>query len=229
MMFCNRLSGAEPRNETLHVLFVGNSLTYVGNLPGVFDGLSTVNGRPTSSDMLATGGATLTHWIEDGSVNRALSSKRYSYLVLQERGGDFACGFGPEVCVNARRSLATLSKMARAHHVTPLLLGTYQEGAEASKEIVEAESKAARAVGMDYISVSERLRAARRALPDSQWFAPDGMHPGSELTLLDALLLYERIQSRRPSTIGFRVAATDNTSSQAYDSQQVSSLEAELW
>jgi hypothetical protein len=229
VMLCTRCIDCTAREESLRVLFVGNSLTYVGNLPGVFDALSAANGRPVSSDMIAAGGATLTHWVEDGSVSRALSRNKYSYVILQERGGDFACGFGPEVCVNARRSLDALAKLARAHHVTPLLLGTYQALPEASKEITDAESKAASTVGIDYVSISERLGVARDALPDEPWFAPDGMHPGSELTLMDALLLYERIQGRHPAAIAFKVASNGNKGGIEYGSAQVRHLIERLW
>jgi hypothetical protein len=119
--------------------------------------------------------------------------------------------------------------LARAHQVTPLLLGTYQALPEGSIEIVAAESKAAQALGIDYVSVSERLRAARTALPDSPWFAADRMHPGSELTLLDAVLLYERIHGERPGTAGFTAPSTDNTSHTRYNSEQLSRLEQQLW
>jgi hypothetical protein len=229
MISFSRSSCAEPNGGSIRVLLVGNSLTTVGNLPGVFDALSAANGHPTSSDMIATGGATLTHWVQDGAISRALANKKYAYLILQERGGDFACGFGPQVCVDARRSLATFAKLARAHQVTPLLLGTYQAQPEGSVEIVAAESKAARAIGMDYVSVSERLRTARAALPDRPWFAADGMHPGSELTLLDALLLYERIHSERPGTVSFTLTASGNATGTRYDSERLGRLEQQLW
>jgi hypothetical protein len=50
-----------PRMPTapLEVLFVGNSLTYVGNTPAVFDALTRASGRPSSSDMIVQGGAAL--------------------------------------------------------------------------------------------------------------------------------------------------------------------------
>jgi hypothetical protein len=198
---------AKLENEVVRVLFVGNSLTYVGNLPAVFDALSQANGRHSSSDMIVAGGATLTDRVKDGAVTLALSANKYSFVVLQERGGDFTCGFGPDACKNARYALAALADVVRQHGATPLLLGTYQELAAASAEIVAAESKAAQAIGIDYVSVSERLRDARTALPHLQWFAADGMHPGHDLTLLDALLLYERIHGARPAGSGFTIEA----------------------
>ena len=52
------------------VLFVGNSLTYVGNVPAVFSALAEANGTPMPSDMIVKGGATLSERVADGSVAR---------------------------------------------------------------------------------------------------------------------------------------------------------------
>jgi hypothetical protein len=75
MGMCGGSTPADARDESAKVLFVGNSLTYVGNLPGVFDALAAANGHASSSDMIAAGGATLTHWVEDGAVSRALATR----------------------------------------------------------------------------------------------------------------------------------------------------------
>lgn len=196
---------AEP--EPIRVLFVGNSLTYVGNLPAVVDALSRANGRATSSDMIVAGGATLTDRVADGSVTAALASRKYAYVVLQERGGDFMCAFGPESCENASASLAALARMVKDHGAEPLLLGTYQVLDEASQRIEAAESLAAWEAGADYVSVSERFRGLRSRHPEMTWFAEDGGHPGSDLTLLEAILLYERIHGAKPSSAAFVVSA----------------------
>lgn len=197
------VSKAEP----IRILFVGNSLTYVGNLPAVVDELSRANGRATSSDMIVTGGATLTDRVEDGSVAAALATRKYAYVVLQERGGDFSCGFGPESCENARASLAALASIAKDHGAEPLLLGTYRGLDDAWHSIESAESLAAWNVGADYIGVSERLRELHSRHPEMTWFAEDDRHPGADLTLMEAILLYERIHGAKPSTSAFVVSA----------------------
>lgn len=194
-------------SETVRILFVGNSLTYVGNLPAVFDALSGANDRASASDMIVTGGATLTDRLSDGSVAAALAEGKYSYVVLQERGGDFACGFGPDVCANSRASLIALAELIRSNNAIPILLGTYQGHPQASQSIVDTESRAAQEAGVDYIAISERLQKLRSTLPDMNWLASDGMHPGSDLTLLDALLLFERIHGAKPTNVSFSVAA----------------------
>lgn len=181
------------------MLFVGNSLTYVGNLPAVYSALATANGHPTESDMIVRGGATLTQRVSDGSVEKALSHRAYGVLVLQERGGDFTCSFGPDSCVESRSALEELAGLAKKKGLRVVLLGTYQPHPNSSKKIVERESAAANEAGIAYAEVSERLQRLREAEPDLGWFAEDGMHPGRELALLNAMLIYQALHGTWPT------------------------------
>jgi hypothetical protein len=47
------------------LLFVGNSLTYVGNLPAVLDALAASNKKSLQSHMIVKAVATLTELVED--------------------------------------------------------------------------------------------------------------------------------------------------------------------
>lgn len=191
----------------LRVLFVGNSLVYVGNLPAVFDALALRNGVSVHSDMLVEGGAALSNRLADGSVERALSSTRYDYVVLQERGGDFLCGFGVDACMRAAAALPRLAELARDHDSKPLLLGTYQVLPGASRAIVEAESDAAAKIGIAYVSISNRLQAAMRTSPSGKWLHADRTHPGHALVLLEAIALYRTLFDSSPKNGALRVVA----------------------
>lgn len=198
-------AGAAPA-ERVQVLFVGNSLTYVGNLPAVFSALAKAGGHAVRADMLVKGGATLTQWHDSGSVQRALQARHYDYVVLQERGNDFACGFGPQVCADSRQALRALSRTIRAHGGKPILMGTYQVGHAASEKLLAAESKAARDNGMPYIAVSARLENGRTQYPYFAWFAKAG-HPGPDLVLLEAVLLHEQLYGVAPTAAPLDVRA----------------------
>jgi hypothetical protein len=201
VVFAAVSSACATRDEThdvMRVLFVGNSLTYVGNLPAVFDAVEIDGRRLTESEMIVAPGATLTDRVRDNTVAGALAKQSYSFVVLQERGGDFACGFGPEVCADARKSLSELADLIRSHGATPILMGTYQPNGEASSGVADAEAAAAAESGVDYVRVAERLTDFREAHPGMNWFAPDGMHPGPDLTLLEALLLFRRVHGVSP-------------------------------
>ena len=78
------LQGSE---QPIRVLFIGNSYTYVNNLPWLIQQLaaSVREHRKLETEMVAVGGATLkSHW-ERGEALRLLKAKRWDYVVLQEQ------------------------------------------------------------------------------------------------------------------------------------------------
>ncbi|SKA26067.1 hypothetical protein [Novilysobacter spongiicola] len=197
--------GALDGKERL--LFVGNSLTYVGNLPAVFEALAEANGRTVSSDMIVRGGATLSERVSDRSVERALDERRYTALILQERGGDLTCSFGSESCARSRRAIADLAALATSRGVQVFLLGSYQAHPDASRERVREESAAAAAAGLPYLDVSSRLQKLLLEAPQLAWFAPDGMHPGQDLALLNAVVTYRALFGTLPAKKDLTVVA----------------------
>ncbi len=103
--------------------------------------------------------------------------------------------------------MAELAEEIRRHGATPILLGTYQSSSTRSRQIEKAEGNAARAVHLTYAPISERLRKATIAQPGFAWFAADGMHPGRDLTLLYAILVFQTLYSQPPAVMGFSVEA----------------------
>jgi hypothetical protein len=97
--------------------------------------------------------------------------------------------------------------MVRHHDAIPVLMGTYQGDPGASDEIVEAESQAAKTLGVRYVSVSDRFQRGRSVAPELQWLHSDGMHPGRDLTLLEALLLYVELFEQSPTNAALAVDA----------------------
>lgn len=192
--------GAAVERESERVLFVGNSLTYVGNLPAVFSAMANANGRAVESDMIVRGGATLTERLKDSAIARALDGHRYAALVLQERGGDAVCAFGPGSCADSSASLKAIARMAKEKGVTRVvLLGTYQSMPAFSKALVEQEGAAAAEAGIAYVEVSQTLQRLGGAQPTLAWFDADGMHPGKDLTLLEAVLLHRQLFGALPA------------------------------
>jgi hypothetical protein len=77
----------EPPSQPLRVLFVGNSLTYVNDLPRMVQELSSAAGEPRSLvvKQVAEGGFTLQqHW-EGGRFLQALGEASWDIVVLQEQ------------------------------------------------------------------------------------------------------------------------------------------------
>ena len=195
--------------DPTRILFVGNSLVYTSNLPAVLDALGEANGQPIHSEMLVKGGATLRHRVEDGSVIAALEKGQYDYVVLQERGGDLVCA-DVRSCESASASMQALQSLAataREHGATPLFLGTYQRLPSVSDRLLAGEAQAATAASVPLIPVSALYAQAIASHPDLPWHDPDGAHPGPQLQLLKAVLLYRELFGEYPGAAGFTVTA----------------------
>lgn len=199
LMLCVSCSSVPRPKQPDRVLFVGNSLTYVGNVPAIFSALAEANSKMVVSDMIVRGGATLTQRLDDGSVARALSERKYSALVMQERGGDLMCTSASEKCELSRNAVKDLVAHAKEYGVDVLLLGTYQPDPTASERLIKGESAAAAEAGIPYIEVSDTLQQLRDIAPELTWFGTDGLHPGKDLALLNAILVYHAIYGSLPS------------------------------
>lgn len=197
---------AAGESET-RFLFVGNSLSYVGNLPAVFDALCRANGHEVHSEMLVEGGATLADRVADGSVASHLAAAHYDYLVLQERGGDLIDGFGEEARLASLAATADLAGAARKQGAQPVYLGTYQKLEPFSEQLVAAERELAEQLKLRFVPVSSGLVRGLNDYPDLAWFARDGQHPGSTLTLLQAVQLYRVVFGTFPREQALDVVA----------------------
>ncbi len=73
--------------QTIRVLFIGNSYTYVNDLPWLTQELaeSAKETRTLETEMVVVGGASLkSHW-RHGEALKLLKAKRWDYVVLQEQ------------------------------------------------------------------------------------------------------------------------------------------------
>ena len=173
------------------VLFIGNSLTYVNNLPSAFASLAPASVH-ISVDMIARAGASLEDYEHDPVVMHALATGGYTDVILQERGGNATCTPGCEKHMAAfeRTDQATvaLARDARAGGARVYYLGTWQR---ASREISEGEVRGERRIAtladIPLIELSETRRRLMENYPDAVWTHADGEHPGQTMTALMAL------------------------------------------
>lgn len=206
VFLCASCSTKQVSKQPDRILFVGNSLTYVGNLPAVFSTLARANGHAVRSYMIVSPGGTLSERVADGSVPRALRKRGCAMLVLQERGGDLFGDFGHDALVKSKQAIMTLAGIGHASGASVVLLGTYNSP-RVSHHLVVMEGAAARAAGIPYIAVSERLWRLHQAYPSLEWLRKEGGHPGKALTLLDAILVYKQLYRSYPVAKTFMVDA----------------------
>jgi hypothetical protein len=82
IIFAGRLYA---QDDTLRVLFVGNSHTYVNDLPTLFVNLAQSGGHSVVKDMSAPGGYTLQQHTTNTTTLAKISQGTWDYVVIQEQ------------------------------------------------------------------------------------------------------------------------------------------------
>lgn len=76
---------ASAERDTLRVLFIGNSHTYVNDVPGLVESLAMSGGRVAMTDLSAPGGYTLEqHTVLQQTLDK-IAQDSWDYVVLQEQ------------------------------------------------------------------------------------------------------------------------------------------------
>jgi predicted alpha/beta superfamily hydrolase len=201
---------ASTQDNQRRVLFIGNSLTYVNNLPSAFASLAP-EGAHLSVDMIARAGAALEDYDHDPVAMRALATGGYTDVILQERGGNAMCAPGCEKRLTAfartDQSTVALARDARAAGARVYYLGTWQRAnREVSQNEVRGERRIAALAGVPLIEFSETRRRLVESYPEAAWTHKDGEHPGRTMTALMALRTWRvvmgEVSTRTPCVAG---------------------------
>jgi hypothetical protein len=196
---------AESGSETdgapgeLHVLFIGNSYTYVNDLPGMLARIaSTAGAGPTIlTDEVVQGGATLhSHW-DAGLAQARIDERTWTHVVLQgqsqEAGSDdfnqFANQLGDLILgANARPTLFVTWARAAGD---PDYSSVWYDPEVAQDLITVAYANVARQVPGSILScVGEAFRASLRHHPEIVLHESDHSHPTVAGTYLAASTFY---------------------------------------
>ncbi len=106
---------AEAQLQIPKVLFVGNSHTYVNNIPELVQKMAATQGIQLEVSAITAGGYRLEDHVADGKVQAALKSEKFTVVILQEQSGRpvlEAAAFKASV-----QQLAALAKTAKTQVV----------------------------------------------------------------------------------------------------------------
>ena len=193
------------------VLFVGNSLTYTNDLPGVVQAVAAQAG-----DDLVVASATGPDLALVDHLNGAtdavarLRGGGWDYVVLQQ---------GPTTVQMCRDSLIgwtrAFDSLARPVGARLALLMTWPPAG--APELFDPArvsfEEAARAVGGVFLPAGAAWRIAMQTDPQIGLYGADGYHPSGTGTWLTALVIYERLSGRDVRTLpatapaGLRIVA----------------------
>ena len=181
------------------ILFIGNSLTYVNDLPNMVRRVAEAAGGDLRVDLAAGPNmAVIDHTPAGSDAIRKIEGSRWDLVVLQQ--GPTPAGICRDTLVIAAMRLAPAIRRAGARPAL-FLSWTRQAYTGPMDEVAESATRAARAVGGVVIPIGIAWRKALAADPTLPLYAADGYHPAPAGTLLSALTTYDRLVGGDVTTI----------------------------
>ena len=203
--------GQHPPDCT-HVLFVGNSYTFVNDLPATFAGLAEAGRHPVDVAMAASGGWTLEKHLASPETLDQIKSKQWDQVVLQEQSQMPA--YEQSRTVYMYPAARSLVKVIREDGAAPLFFETwgYRDGDPqyglAGYEPMQAQlawgyQRIAQELNAQLAPVGAAWRASRRQAPQIDLWQADGSHPSKAGTYLAACVFYAVIFRESPEGLAY--------------------------
>lgn len=182
----------------LRVLFVGNSLTYTNDLPGLLRRIGQADGITIETrDVSQPNYALEDHWNRPAS-RAALEEGGWDVVILQQ---------GPSSLQSSRENLIvwarTWADAARAGGATPALYMVWPDATRLAffDDVSLSYRMAADSSGAGLYPAGEAWRAAWARHPPLALYGPDSFHPSLMGSYLAALTIYRGVTGRTPPSL----------------------------
>ena len=197
LIACSSAPPAAPQvvGEGIRIFFIGNSLTYVNDVPGMLQALADSGGdqRLAVASLTLPNYALIDHWV-DGVAQREIARGGWGWVVLQQ-------GWTPPGVYRDTLRLATrnfAAEIAKVGAKTAL----YQTWPPADRPgefagSIESYEVAAADVGGVVFPAARAWLAAWERDPSIALYS-DGLHASVAGSYLAALVMYARILGRTP-------------------------------
>ncbi|WP_343784784.1 DUF4886 domain-containing protein [Wandonia haliotis] len=207
LLFVSAVSG----RDTLNVLFIGNSFTFMNNMPDMVRGIAVSKDKLLHVERITEGGKSLEYHAGRAETYETIKKKKWDYVVLQELSNTPA---QPESKVD-KISLPYAKQLVDSIHAnnecTELILYMtwgYKNGNSQWKEINTYESMQER-IQSTYFRFADILNAriapvgevwkqVRKNYPGLDLYDPDNFHPNPLGSYLAAATFYATIFGESP-------------------------------
>lgn len=184
-----------PDGKT-RVLFIGNSLTYFNDLPGMVAAVARLAGDTSiaTASVAFPDYALEDHWNE-GTAGKILAQSRWEFVVMQQ---------GPSSLPENQANLATwtgrFGPVIREAGAEPVLYMVWPSATRSGDfpGVLAAYRNAAAAVGGRFAPAGDAWLAAWAEDPATALYGGDGFHPSPLGTYLAALVIVGRITAIDP-------------------------------
>lgn len=177
-----------------HVLFIGNSLTYTNDLPGMLSLLAASGGDTIRTASVAFPNYALIDHYYSGTALAAIKADRWE-LVIMQQGPTSTTGLDRDTLIVAARAFdpyvrAAGGKTALFMVWPDITRKAFWDNCRNSYQL------AAQAVNGVFMPAGEAWRNAWAVDSTIPLYGPDGFHPSGLGTYLAALEIYERVTGK---------------------------------
>ena len=200
----DRCKNAEP---VVRILFIGNSYTYVNDLPGMFTRLSCSGGKRVETGMAAPGGWTLAQHLASADTLNAIRGQRWDVIVLQEQSQlPASASYRDQGMYPAVRGLVSLIRSVKARPYLFLTWG-HRDGwpdnqlnsyAAMQDQLYFGYVTIAKELSVDVAPVGSAWKQAVSHTPPLDLWQEDGSHPTQSGTYLAACVFYASLFQKSP-------------------------------
>ena len=208
---------AFPGVTCTRVLFIGDSYTYVNDLPTTFADLAWAGGHRVETGTLATGGATLADHVADPATAPMITSRAWNTVVLQDQSEDPA--FASYRQSEMYPALGQLTSMIRAAGAQPLLFLTWGHESGWPEAGLPTYASMQTAVDQGYLGAAAQQAVSIAPVGDAwqrvvaqqanpELWQGDGVHPTTAGTYLAACVFYAALFDESPVGLTYRDGLT---------------------
>jgi hypothetical protein len=176
------------------VLFIGNSLTYANDLPGMLRAVAAQAGKTLVTAEVSQGGFALEDHFHEGAAQTEIA-KGYQLVILQQGPSAEAASQ-----VNLLKWATRFNPVIRSSGAKPALYMVWPELARFSRfdDVRDSYSNAALAIDGMFIPGGEAWRASWRIDPSLKFYGTDDFHPSTLGTYAIALSMFAELFRQTP-------------------------------
>ena len=215
--------------QSLKVLFIGNSFTYVHDLPGTFKALSNAAGKTVTVDDYTIGGAMFagTNGLANTpAVYAKMHSQKWDYVVLQDNQGSFAVYQNQVTSTNIAANMRLRDSVKAILPCASVIWftgwgpkGGVFSGDNTNQELNRIDSNY-QYMQNKYPTKKEIMAPFGKAWnnsmalqPNLNLFETDDVHPGMAGQLLNASVLYTTVFKQDPSNVNYTAGLSTTNAS----------------
>ncbi len=197
--------------EEVSVLFIGNSFTFMNNMPFMFQDIATSKGKKIHVDTVVEGGKNFEFHSKNPETYEKIKSRKWDYIVIQGQSNELA---QPESKVDqntfpfAKKMVDSIRENSSCTQVVLYMTWGYKNGNSKWAPIATYDSMQMR-IQNQYLRFADLLdarispvgevwRNVRKSYTGINLYDPDNQHPSLNGSYLSACTFYASIFGESP-------------------------------